>query len=164
MPRLRVLLSEASSLTAREHLSVLGPAGIDVDVASSSRLAIARFSRWCRRVVHVPRSADDPEGYLAAIAAALREGRYDALLPTHEQAWLFAAGRHLLPADGPLAVSDIEAFDQIQSKLACCRLLGTLGLPQPAWPFWLARTTPAGWSCHAGSRRRFPPLAAGSGM
>jgi len=45
--------------------------------------------------------ADDPEGYLAAIAAALREGRYDALLPTHEQAWLFAAGRHLLPADAP---------------------------------------------------------------
>ena len=57
--------------------------------------AIARFSRWCRRVVRVPCSADDPRGYLTAIAAALRQGRYDALLPTHEQAWLFAAGRHL---------------------------------------------------------------------
>jgi hypothetical protein len=130
---LRVLLSEASSLTAREHLSVLGPSGIRVDVASSSRLAIARFSRWCRRVVRVPCSADDPRGYLAAIAAALREGRYDALLATHEQAWLFAAGRHLLPADAPLAVSGIEAFDQIQGKLACCRLLDALGLPQPGW-------------------------------
>jgi len=85
--RLRVLLSEASTLTAREHLSVLGPAGIGVDVASSSRLAIARFSRWCRRVVRVPRSADDPRAYLAVIAAALHSGRYDALLPTHEQAW-----------------------------------------------------------------------------
>ena len=130
---LRVLLSEASSLTAREHLSVLGPSGVAVDVASSSRLAIARFSRWCRRVIRVPRGADDPTGYLAAIAAALRPGRYDALLPTHEQAWLFAAGRHLLPADAPLAVSDIEAFDQIQGKLDCCRLLDALGLPQPPW-------------------------------
>ena len=130
---MRVLLSEASSLTAREHLSVLGPSGMRVDVASSSRLGIARFSRWCRRVVRVPCSADDPRGYLAAIAAALRQGRYDALLPTHEQAWLFAAGRHLLPADAPLAVSDIEAFDQIQGKLACCRLLDEVGLPQPAW-------------------------------
>jgi hypothetical protein len=37
----RVLLSEASSLTAREHLSVLGPTGIDIDVASCSSLAIA---------------------------------------------------------------------------------------------------------------------------
>jgi hypothetical protein len=130
---LRVLLSEASSLTAREHLSVLGPSGVRVDVASSSRLAIARFSRWCRGVVRVPCSADDPRGYLAGIAAALRQGRYDALLPTHEQAWLFAAGRRLLPADAPLAVSGIEAFDQIQGKLACCRLLDALGLPQPAW-------------------------------
>lgn len=93
---MQVLLSEASSLTAREHLSVLGPSGIQVAVASGSRLAIARFSRWCRRLVRVPRSADDPKGYLAAIGA-LREDRYDALLPTHEQAWLFAAGRHLLP-------------------------------------------------------------------
>ena len=130
---MRVLLSEASSLTAREHLSVLGPSGIRVDVASSSSLAMAKFSRWCRRVVPVPRSADDPRGYLAAIAAALRRDSYDALLPTHEQAWLFAAGRHLLPADAPLAVADIDAFDQIQSKLACCRLLDALGLPQPAW-------------------------------
>ena len=130
---MRVLLSEASSLTAREHLSVLGPAGASADVAACSRLAIARFSRWCGRAVRVPRSADDPKGYLAAVAAALREVRYDALLPTHEQAWLFAAGRHLLPADAPLAVSDIEAFDQIQGKVACCRLLDVVGMPQPAW-------------------------------
>lgn len=130
---MRVLLSEASSLTAREHLSVLGPSGIQVEVASSSRLAIARFSRWCRQVVRVPCAADDPRGYLTVIAAALRSGRYDALLPTHEQAWLFAAGRQLLPADAPLAVAGIEAFDQIQGKLACCQLLDALGLPQPAW-------------------------------
>jgi hypothetical protein len=142
---LRVLLSEASSLTAREHLSVLGPSGTRVDVASSSRLAIGRFSRWCGRVVWVPCSADDPRGYLATIAAALREGRYDALLPTHEQAWLFAAGRHLLPADAPLAVSGIEAFDQIQSKLACCRMLDALGLPQPAWSV-LASADDARWA------------------
>jgi hypothetical protein len=131
--RARVLLSEGSSLTAREHLSVMGPAGIDIGVAASNRLAIARFSRWCHHTVWVPRSADDPKGYLTAIAAALRGGRYDALLPTHEQAWLFAAGRHLLPADAPLAVADIEAFDLIQGKLACCRLLDEVGLPQPAW-------------------------------
>jgi hypothetical protein len=62
----RVPLSEASSLTARQHLSVLGPTGIDIDVASGSRLAIGRFSRWCHHVVRVPRSADDPKGYLTA--------------------------------------------------------------------------------------------------
>jgi len=130
---LRVLLSEASSLTAREHLSVLGPAGVHVDVATSSRFAIGRFSRWCRHAVRVPRSGEDPRGYLDTVKATLRDGRYDALLPTHEQAWLFAAGRHRLPADAPLAVSDVDAFDQVQGKIECCRLLDTLGLPQPAW-------------------------------
>jgi hypothetical protein len=130
---MRVLLSEASSLTAREHLSVLGPAGVEVDAASSSRLPIARFSRWCRHAVPVPRSAEDPKGYLAAVAAALRGGRYDALLPTHEQAWLFAAGRRFLPPDAPVAVAEAEAFDQLQGKVACARLFGELGLPQPEW-------------------------------
>ena len=161
---LRVLLSEASSLTAREHLSVLGPSGIQVDVASSSPLAIARFSRWCRRVIHVPCSADDPEGYLAAIAAALRDGRYDALLPTHEQAWLFAAGRHLLPADAPWRCRMSKRSIRYRASspaLGCCPRSGCRSRPGRFWP---ARMTPAGWNCRAGSRRRFPPLAAGFAM
>jgi hypothetical protein len=62
------------------------------------------------------RSADDPKGYLAAIATALREGEYHALLPAHEQAWLFAAGPSSPPADAPLAVADIESFDRIRPK------------------------------------------------
>src|SRR4051812_30088763 len=99
MSHMRVLLSEASSLTAREYLSLLGPAAVGVDVATSNGLAIARFSRWCGHVVRVPRAADDPRGYLDAVAAAIQGGRYDALLPTHEQAWLFAAGRRFLPHD-----------------------------------------------------------------
>jgi carbamoylphosphate synthase large subunit len=73
---------------------------------------------------HIPVGRSAPSG---------REGRYDALLPTHEQAWLFAAGRRLLPADARLAVADIDAFDQVQGKLLCRRLLDVLGLPQPAW-------------------------------
>jgi hypothetical protein len=70
MDRTRVLLSEGSSLTAREHLSVMGPAGIDIGVAASNRLAIARFSRWCHDTMWVPRSADDPK---------MRPGRSQAL-------------------------------------------------------------------------------------
>jgi len=83
--------------------------------------------------VRVPRSADDPRGYLTAVADALRRGRYDALLPTHEQAWLFAAGRRFLPDDTPLAVAAIDAFDQVEGKVDCAKLLDTVGLPQPAW-------------------------------
>lgn len=130
---MRVLLSEASSLTAREHLSVLGRAGVKVDVLSSEALPLARLSRWCGKVVRVPAAGEDPVGYLDAVAQALREAHYDALLPTHEQAWLFAAGRHRLPADAPLAVSELSAFDHVQGKVAFCKLLDTLGIAQPGW-------------------------------
>jgi hypothetical protein len=138
----RVLLSEATSLTAREHVSVLGPTGIDIDVASCSSLAIGRFSRWCHHVVRVPCSADDPKGYLTAVADALRRGRYDAWLPTHEQAWLFATGHRLLPDDAPLAIVAIDAFDQVEGKVDCAKLLDTLGLPQPAWSVITAASDP----------------------
>ena len=40
MNRLRVLLSEASSLTAREHLTVLGTARLRVEAMSSDPFAL----------------------------------------------------------------------------------------------------------------------------
>ena len=40
MTRLRVLLSEASSLTAREHLTVLGTARLRVKAMSSDQFAL----------------------------------------------------------------------------------------------------------------------------
>lgn len=129
----RVLLSEGSSLTAREHLWVLGRSGVGVDVASCRGWVLGRFSRWCGGVVPVPRSGDDPRGYLRAVGEALGRRAYRALLPTHEQAWLFAAGRRFLPGDAAVAVSSLEAFDHVQGKIACARFFDELGLPQPGW-------------------------------
>ena len=50
----RVLLSEASSFTAREFVTVLGRDGVVVDAMSSVRTLIARFSRYCRAIRRVP--------------------------------------------------------------------------------------------------------------
>ncbi|MFT4110886.1 carbamoyl-phosphate-synthetase [Propionicimonas sp.] len=132
MKRTRVLLSEASSLTAREFTTVLGRSGVEVEAVSSAGLPLVRFSRWCRRVHRAPAPSEDPEGYLHRVDALMATGDFDALLPTHEQAWLFAAGRDLLP-HSRVAVATIDAFDQVQSKTAFATLLDTLGLPQPAW-------------------------------
>ena len=130
---MHVLLSESSSLTAREHLTVLAASGVRVDVLTCADQPLARFSRWCGGVHRAPSPALDPLGYLRAVAALMDTGDYDALLPTHEQAWLFAVGRHLLPEHLPLAIASAQAFDQVQGKLAFCRLLDSLDLPQPAW-------------------------------
>ncbi len=128
----RVLLSEASSLTAREFMTVLGRGGVEVEVVTGAPLPISKFSRWCGAVHRVPAPSVDPIGYLRAVDALLASGRFDALLPTHEQAWLFAVGREYLP-HAAVAVATPEAFDQVESKVVFARVLDATGLPQPQW-------------------------------
>ena len=149
--RLRVLLSEGSSLTARETVTALGPEGHHIEAMDPDRLCLARFSRWVRRVHRCPAVGRDPSGYLDAVAATLDQGGFDVLLPTHEQAYLFASARARLPQGVPLAVSSLAAFQRVQSKVAFAALLDELGLPQPAcgevrdpseldawsYPYWL---------------------------
>ncbi|PFG17785.1 hypothetical protein ATK74_2361 [Propionicimonas paludicola] len=132
MGRETVLLSEASSLTAREFTTVLGRSGVKVEAVSPAMAPLVKFSRWCRRVHRAPAPSTDPIGYLRRVDELMASGRFAALLPTHEQAWLFAAGRHLLP-HATMAVAGLDAFDQVQSKPAFAALLDSLGLPQPAW-------------------------------
>lgn len=132
---MRVVLTEASSLTARETLTVLGARGLRPDLLTAPSWPLARFSRLRGRLLRAPAPATDPLGYVTAVAELLRSGRADVVLPTHEQAWLLAAGRHLLPADAALPVADVAAHDQVQGKLTFARLLDTLDVPQPRW--WL---------------------------
>ena len=145
--RLRVLLSEASSLTAREHLVVLGRAGVRVEVMASDPLALCRWSRWARRLHRCPAPGIDPGGYLQAVGAVLAGGGFDALLPTHEQAWLFAVGRDRLPRSAPVALAPVEAFARVQSKAAFARLLDELGAPQPRWWLVTGETVPGEVPC-----------------
>lgn len=132
MERPCVLLSEASSLTSREFATVLGRSGFDVEAVSPARAPLVRFSRWCRRIHAAPAPAIDPLQYLRRVDDLMSTGRFVALLPTHEQAWLFAAGRRHLP-HARIAVSSVDAFDRVQSKVAFASLMDSLGLPQPTW-------------------------------
>lgn len=87
---MKVLFSEGSSLTAREFLSVLGPSGHRIEIVDQNPTCICRFSRWTKRVHHCPPPGTDPLGYLEVVNDLLADGTFDILLPTHEQAWLFA--------------------------------------------------------------------------
>jgi hypothetical protein len=132
MGRTRVLLSEASSLTAREFMTVLGRGGVEVEAVTAASMPIAKFSRWCSALYRAPAPSVEPVGYLRAVDALMASGRFDALLPTHEQAWLFAVGRDYLP-HAAVAVATPEAFDQVESKVAFAGVLEATGLPQPQW-------------------------------
>jgi hypothetical protein len=63
----------------------------------------------------------------------LRQGGFDVLLHTHEQAWLIAVARRQLPEGVGLAVSGGDAFARVESNVAFAELLDELSLPQPAW-------------------------------
>lgn len=136
-----VLLSESASLTARETLTVLGADGVRADVLTTGGLPIGRFSRWRRRLIAAPPPGADPLGYLSVVSALCSAGDYEAVLATHEQAWLFAAGRHLLPADTPVAVAPAEAFDRVAGKVEFAVLCDELDIPQPRW--WRCDQRPA---------------------
>ncbi len=132
MDRIRVLLSEGSSLTSREAVTCLGPLGYHLETLDPDPLPIARFSRWMRRVHRCPRPGADPLGYLEAVRRVVAERRIDVVLPTHEQAWLFAAASPPL-SDLPVAVADAASFDRVQSKVEFAKLLDEIGLAQPRW-------------------------------
>jgi hypothetical protein len=110
----------------------LGPLGYHLEALDPDPLCIARFSRWMRRIHRCPRSGADPLGYLEAVKTVVAERRIDVVLPTHEQAWLFAVAKPRL-SEVPVAVAGAASFDRVQSKVEFARLLDEIGLPQPRW-------------------------------
>jgi predicted ATP-grasp superfamily ATP-dependent carboligase len=127
----KILLSEGSSLSSREAITALGLAGHRVELVSSNPLCLGRFSRFVSRVHPAPASGADPDSYLAAVIDIAGAHRIDALIPVHEQAYLFAAARQKLPAGLGIALADFAAFEQVQSKASFATLLTQLGVPQP---------------------------------
>ena len=89
----KILLSEGSSLSSREAITALGLAGHRVELVSSNPMCLGRFSRFVDRVHRAPAVGADPDGYLVAVIGAVKNDNIDVLMPVHEQAYLFAAGR-----------------------------------------------------------------------
>src|SRR3979411_3486878 len=93
---LRVLVSEGSSTSAREAITILGLSGHHVEVCDPSLWCLARFSRFVRKFHRCPGLRTDPAGYLAFVERLIETGHFDVLLPTHEQGFLFARVRQRL--------------------------------------------------------------------
>src|SRR3984893_1780496 len=127
----KILLSEGSSLSSREAIPALGLAARRFELVSSNPMSLGRFSRFVRQVHHAPASGADPDGYLAAVTDIVKTEKIDALIPVHEQAYLFAAARQKLPTGVGIALADFAAFEQVQSKARLTTLLTELKVTQP---------------------------------
>src|SRR5215472_6284897 len=137
---IRILLSEGSSLSARQTITALGRCGYILSVCDPNPLCISRFSRFVRHYYRCPAVRTDPLGYLAFVREILTRERYDVLLPVHEQAFLFAKVRDQLPAGVAVALADFDAFLHVQGKVAFARLMDQLSLPQPITHIVRSRT------------------------
>jgi predicted ATP-grasp superfamily ATP-dependent carboligase len=129
---LRVLLSEGSSTSAREAITVLGLAGQIVEVCDPSPVCLGRFSRFVSRFHRCPGLRDDPAGYLAFVEKLLAERAFDVLLPVHEQGFAFARVKGRFETRVGLALPVFESYRTAHSKAGFSRLLDELRLPQPA--------------------------------
>jgi|SRR5579859_198181 len=129
---LRVLLSEGSSTSAREAITILGLAGHHVEVCDPSPWCLGRSSRFVKKFHRCPPLRDDPDRYLAFVERLLASQPFDVLLPTHEQGFLFSrVQRRFKPGVG-LALPAFESYRTAHSKAAFSRLLSGMKLPQPA--------------------------------
>lgn len=128
---LRVLVSEGSSTSAREAITILGISGHHVEVCDPSLWCLSRFSRFVRKFHHCPGLRTNPAGYLAFVERLIETGGFDVLLPTHEQGFLFARVRQRLEGRIGLALPGFENYRTAHSKAGFSRLLDQLNLPQP---------------------------------
>src|SRR6201996_9576816 len=126
---LRVLVSEGSSTSGREAITVLGRSGHHVEVCDPSQWCLGRYSRFVQKFHRCPPLRDDPKGYLAFIEALLASGEFDVLLPTHEQGFLFARVQERLGSTVALALPSFGSYRAAHSKAGFSRLLSALELP-----------------------------------
>ena len=129
---LRVLVSEGSSTSAREAITILGLSGHLIEVCDPNPYGLARFSRFVRAFHRCPGLRDDPAGFLRFVEALLAARRFDVLLPIHEQGFLFARAPQRLGDRVGLALPGFANYRTAHSKAGFSRLLDELGLPQPA--------------------------------
>jgi hypothetical protein len=128
--RLSILMTEGSSLSARQALYALGPRHT-IDLIDPSPLCQCRFSRFVRRWDRCPSFAKDPCSFLTFLGELLRKRRYDVLLSTHEEVFLLARVRDALSRHVGLALPDFSALARLHSKLQFLELLQELQLPHP---------------------------------
>ncbi len=129
---MRVLLSDGSSLTARQCSARLAQAGHVVEVLAPDPMCVCRFTRHVARIHRVPPYGPDPLGWLEAALAVYTAGGFDVLFPTQEQVAVLSRAKDQLESAGVhTAVPPFAALAAVQDKVAASDTLRRLGIPQP---------------------------------
>jgi hypothetical protein len=128
---LRILLSEGASTSAREAITALGLEGHHIEIADPSRHCLGRFSRFVRRFHRCPPLGSDPEGYRDFIVEITADGRFDVLVPIHEQGYLISTIAERLQSSVSIALPAFASYERAVSRIGFGQLLAELDLPHP---------------------------------
>jgi len=128
---MRVLMTEGASSSARQALYGV-PRSATVDLCAPSWMVQCRFSSRVRRVLVAPWVSGDPFGFLTFLREQVAGGRYDVLLPTHEETYLLSRFRDELGQQIGLAVPPFAAIRRVLGKIQFAEFAEEIGLPTPA--------------------------------
>jgi hypothetical protein len=128
--KLSILMTEASSLSARHTLYALGGKHT-IDVIDPAALCQGRFSTAVRRWYRCPSYVKQTLPFLKFVVQRLQNEKYDVLLPTHEQVFLLSRFRDAFSSRVGLALPPFDAMQQLFDKSAFLQLLRELSLPHP---------------------------------
>lgn len=129
-----VLVTDAPSNANLAVVRSLGRRGIPIGVCGiDGEFNLSFHSRYASECFTVPSPNMDPSGYLSAVTAILRAGRYSVLFPTTERTIkLISAQRDVIPEQVRLPIPDREALDVALDKEQTVALAKELGVPLPA--------------------------------
>jgi len=116
---MRVLLTEGSGLTSRQVATRLGELGHEVEILSSTRLCLTRFTRHVRRLHLVPGFARSPLEWLTAAKTIAKARSIDVIFPTQEQVAALSAFHRTLEVT--TIVPDFGALRRVQDKISAFR-------------------------------------------
>lgn len=128
--RLKVLLTEGSSGSAKETLYCIGDR-YDIGLLDSNALCQCRFTRFLRKWHRCPHFATRPTDYLQSLVETIRTGGYDVLFPVHEQVYMLSRVREQIEREVAIALPDFESLRLMQSKSDFVDTLSRLDIPVP---------------------------------
>lgn len=117
--------------TAYAVVRSLGRRGIPVHIGDASRLAMSRFSKYCRSFTVLPDFFAEPEAYFEAVVKAMERTGARVLMPAHEDVAIFSMWQDQLPSDVRIAVPDYESYQAADDKYDVIALAESVGCPVP---------------------------------
>ncbi len=109
----------------------LGERGIEVHVGDTSKLAMSRYSRYCKSFTQLPDFFEHPETYFDAVLEAMKKSGAIVLMPAHEDVQIFSQRVGDLPDWVQLAVPDYKMWNIGEDKLDYVEAAQESGCPVP---------------------------------